>query len=153
MSEINWKDGCWVTTIFLVKDDGKVLLTWNGRLDTWIPVGGHIEPGDNPDDAIIREVKEEIPGFEFEFIPSPHYEGNNAVKVIKPYRVQIERVPHHNSHINIVFFGKCTKWVNLEENDEGDKLRWFSEEELEKEEMLESVKKLALIAIDSVIKK
>ncbi len=152
MAEINWKDRCWVTTIFLVRSDKKVLLTRNGRLNTWIPVGGHIDPGENPDEAIVREVKEELPDFEFEFIPKAHYENNGDVKVIKPYQVQIEKVPHHNIHINIIFFGKCTKWENLEENDEGDKLRWFSKKEIEKEEMLESVKKLALSAIDMLTK-
>jgi len=42
MGKINWKNKCWVTTIFLIKDK-KVLLTWNKNLKTWIPVGGHIE--------------------------------------------------------------------------------------------------------------
>jgi 8-oxo-dGTP pyrophosphatase MutT (NUDIX family) len=66
MSRINWKDKCWVTTIFLINNEGKVLLTWNKNLQTWIPVGGHIDEGETPEEAIIREVNEET-GFEFEF--------------------------------------------------------------------------------------
>ena len=58
MAEINWKDKCWVTTIYLVNEN-KVLLTFNKRLQTWIPIGGHIEPGETPEEAIKREVKEE----------------------------------------------------------------------------------------------
>ena len=85
-------------------------------------------------------------------MPEAHYENDGDVKVIKPYQVQIEKVPHHNIHINLIFFGKCTKWTDLKENDEGDRLRWFSKEDLESEDMLEGVRKLALTAIDMYIK-
>ncbi len=148
MADINWKTGCWVTTIFLVRDDGCVLLTWNKNLNTWIPVGGHIDPGEQPDEAIAREVKEET-GFEFEFLEKPEYENNNSVRVIKPHRMQIEKVPHHNYHINCIFFGKCTNWNNRAATDENEKLRWFSEQELigMKDQMIESVWKLSLEAV------
>ena len=59
MSEINWKDKCWVTTIYLVREDAHVLLTWNKNLQAWIPVGGHIDPGETPEEAAIREIFEE----------------------------------------------------------------------------------------------
>jgi 8-oxo-dGTP pyrophosphatase MutT (NUDIX family) len=132
MSNINWKDKCWVSTIFLVRPDNKVLLTWNKNINTWIPVGGHIDEGETPDEAVAREVKEET-GFQFEFFPDSEIIDDGSVKIIKPFRIQIEKVPHHNHHINIVFFGRCTKWRDKEFTDENEKLRWFSYEELIKE--------------------
>ncbi|MFH1802406.1 MAG: NUDIX domain-containing protein [archaeon] len=143
MGDINWKDKCWVTTVFLVNSDKKVLLTWNKNLQTWIPVGGHIDPGDTPEEAIKREVAEET-GFEFEFVsPHGHFNaGHKGVSKVRHQHVQIEDVPHHNKHMNFVFFGKCTKWdVGTKETDEQEKLRWFSDEELqaEKEKFLPSV--------------
>ena len=148
MSEINWKDKCWVTTIYLVKNDNKVLLTWNKNLQTWIPVGGHIEQGETPEEAIIREVKEET-GFSFDFHINSHEENNGDVRVLKPHRFQIEKVPHHGSHMNFVFIGKVKEY-NKErtETDEKEKLRWFSKEELLKENMFESVKKNSIEAIN-----
>ena len=52
--------------------------------------------------------------------------------------------------MNFVFFGKCTEYTDAKENDEGDKLKWFSKDEIEKEEMIESVKSLALEAINVI---
>lgn len=154
MSHINWKDKCWVTTIFLVNDKGDVLLTWNKNLQTWIPVGGHIDEGETPEEAIRREVAEET-GFEFNFHQIFHEENEGKVKVIKPYRFQIEDVPHHNKHMNFVFFGKCSSYnKDTNETDEQEKLKWFSKQELESPdtEMLESVRKTALEAINQLTK-
>lgn len=153
MAEINWKDKCWVATIFLVRNDLKVLLTWNKNLQAWIPVGGHIEQGETPEEAIKREVEEET-GFKFSFMNNPHFENQGRVKVIKPYRIQIEEVPHHNHHINFVFFGKCLSFEETKrETDENEKLKWFSKEDLSNEiGMLDNVKQTSLEAIESFTK-
>jgi 8-oxo-dGTP pyrophosphatase MutT (NUDIX family) len=148
MSDINWKDKCWVSTIYLVRPDNKVLLTWNKNMNTWIPVGGHIDAGETPDVAVAREVKEET-GFQFEFFPDSEYIDDMRVKIIKPYRIQVEKVPHHNHHINIIFFGICTGWSDKKATDEDERLRWFSHEELisEKGTFLNSVWILAVDAL------
>jgi 8-oxo-dGTP pyrophosphatase MutT (NUDIX family) len=148
MSSINWKDKCWVTTIFLVREDGRVLLTMNKNLKTWIPVGGHIDPGETPIDAIRREVAEET-GFSFEFVPALQ-STEGRVEIFHPMQTQIEKVPHHGSHMNFVFAGRCTKWTAKSATDEEERLRWFSADELRNEELLESVRESALQAIELV---
>lgn len=146
MGEINWKDKCWVSTIYLVKDN-KVLLTWNKNMQTWIPVGGHIDPGETPDQAVIREVEEEV-GCKFEFVPVHRREGPTLI--ISPLRVQVDDVPHHGHHINLLYVGRVTEWQEIFETDEQEKLRWFSKDEILKEDMLPSVKSAALEALELV---
>lgn len=151
MAEINWKNKCWVTTIYLVRQDGSVLLTWNKNLQTQIPVGGHIEPGETPEEATTREVAEET-GFEFEFLNAPTTADSGRLKILKPQHIQIESVPHHGHHMNFVFVGKCLKWTDKSETDEQEQLRWFSRQELEgmRGKMLDSVLDNSLSAIGAV---
>ncbi len=39
---------------------GKIYLGYHIKADDWIPPGGHIEPGETPKDAVIREMQEEL---------------------------------------------------------------------------------------------
>jgi len=42
------------------KKTHKVYLGWHIKADDWIPPGGHIEPGETPVEAAIREMQEEL---------------------------------------------------------------------------------------------
>lgn len=149
MSKINWGDKCWVTTVFLVNKSKRVLLTWNKNLQTWIPVGGHMDKGETPMKAVRREVEEET-GFDFSFYGN-FYKLDGTVEIVKLHKFQIEEVPHHGHHMNFVFFGICNNYdSSVIETDEGEKLRWFSKKELLKEEMLESVRSSALAALNTI---
>lgn len=39
--------------------DGKFVVVFNSDRDVWTPPGGGVEPGEHPDDAVVREVDEE----------------------------------------------------------------------------------------------
>lgn len=153
MSDINWVNGCWVATIFLVNDKLEVLLSWNKRLQKWIPVGGHMNPGETPEEAVIREVIEET-GFDFDFVPAHKIEQEGQVKLLSPLRVQIEKIPGHGFHINHVFVGRCTRYSDRSTTDEEEKLRWFNRHYLfnHQEEFPETVWKASLQAIELIEK-
>ena len=42
------------------KKVGKIYLGHHKKANDWIPPGGHIEPGETPSEAAIREMKEEL---------------------------------------------------------------------------------------------
>ena len=60
-------------TGFVINGDA-TLLHWHHRVKAWLPPGGHVEPDEDPVQAVLREVKEET-GLDVELIPTqqvPH---------------------------------------------------------------------------------
>lgn len=44
------------------REDGKVLVVWNRKLRGWTMPGGHVEEGETPVQAVVRELLEETGG-------------------------------------------------------------------------------------------
>jgi len=51
--------GHFTASCFIVDDAGRLLLHHHRRLDRWLQMGGHIEDGECPDSAALREGREE----------------------------------------------------------------------------------------------
>ena len=49
---------CLTVLCFLVRD-GKVLLAHHKKYDRWLGIGGHIDPGEDTDEALYKEMQEE----------------------------------------------------------------------------------------------
>ncbi|HTL69705.1 MAG TPA: NUDIX domain-containing protein [Candidatus Eisenbacteria bacterium] len=47
-----------VVSAFIVHR-GKVLLVYHNSYDEWLPIGGHIELDEDPEEALYREIREE----------------------------------------------------------------------------------------------
>ena len=47
------------SAVVLDEPSGTVLLHLHRRLGRWLQPGGHVEPGEDPDDAAVRETVEE----------------------------------------------------------------------------------------------
>ncbi len=55
------------TASALIIDNDKVLLVFHKKFNVWLYPGGHVEKNENPDETLLREVKEET-GLEVEII-------------------------------------------------------------------------------------
>ena len=55
------------TVAIFVVHDAKILLIHHRKLDKWLPLGGHIELDEEPEQAALREAKEES-GLEVELL-------------------------------------------------------------------------------------
>jgi 8-oxo-dGTP pyrophosphatase MutT (NUDIX family) len=49
-----------LTVSGFVVHDGRVALHWHRRIGAWLPAGGHIEAGEDPVQATLREIAEEF---------------------------------------------------------------------------------------------
>lgn len=86
------------TTSALIIDEGKVLLIYHKKLGVWLYPGGHIESNETPDQALIREVQEEI-GLQVKIIGEKDENLSDEVADVSvlytPYVILCELVGDH----------------------------------------------------------
>ncbi len=108
-----------------VVDNGKVLLVNHKKLGKWLPVGGHIEPNELPDEALVREVKEET-GLDVEIISDDKSPEFNSI-LNRPFKVVLEDIDDKHQHIDLQYICKIKGKKELRGTDE---CKWFTTEEL-----------------------
>lgn len=116
-------------TVFIVYGN-KVLLVNHPRYGKWIPMGGHIELDEDPEEALYREIKEET-GLETEILaerPSVVSPGTKFLPTPNYMDVHEANPPH--KHISLTYFAKAVN-DNHVLSDEHDDMKWFTAEELE----------------------
>lgn len=128
-------------------NEDKVLLIHHNKLDIWIPVGGHIDPNETPDDALKREIREET-SLNVEIItnnPKISVEGNVKRNLAQPFYVNVHNVGDHD-HVGFYYVCKALNPENLEINNELKDFNWFTKEDLNKNIVPKDVKNQALEA-------
>ncbi|MCD6229652.1 MAG: NUDIX domain-containing protein [Candidatus Diapherotrites archaeon] len=89
----------------------------------------------------MREAKEES-GLDIELV-SP-FDRSNTGNLVQPVHVHLDHIKDDHKHINLIYFGVVKGGTFLKESDEQTPLKWFSKQEIEKEDLLPSVREWAL---------
>ena len=93
--------------IFVVHDE-KILLIHHRKLDKWLPLGGHIELDEDPEQAALREAKEES-GLNVELLgerPPTTSPGTRAL--LAPRFLDIHRINETHEHIGMIYWARPT---------------------------------------------
>jgi ADP-ribose pyrophosphatase YjhB (NUDIX family) len=88
--------------VFVVHAD-RVLLHHHPKLGRWLPPGGHIEPGELPDEAALREVHEET-GVRARLIGERALPLAYPRQLARPAGIQLEDIAPGHQHIDLVYF-------------------------------------------------
>ncbi len=122
------------TVATFVVHEGKVLLLWHRKLGMWLPPGGHIEPNELPDEAAVREVREEA-GLEVRLISPPGLPPVPGPRQLaRPEGVQLEQIAPGHEHIDLIYFARPADpaAVRLTANHEVDRVGWYGPEDLDR---------------------
>jgi len=115
----------------LVVDDGRVLLVRHRKLDRWLQPGGHVEPRETPDEAAVREVREET-GVRMRiherFLPTAEHPV--AEDLPEPFRINLHEVRAGHWHVDFAYLGEVREFGEPTDEDAHDGQRWVSRDEL-----------------------
>ncbi|MBI3879782.1 MAG: NUDIX domain-containing protein [Verrucomicrobia bacterium] len=119
------------TVAIFVVHDGRVLLIHHRKLDKWLPLGGHIELDEEPEQAALREAKEES-GLDVELLgerPPTTEPGTRAL--IAPRFLDIHRINPTHEHIGMIYFARPRGGDVTLATEEHHDIRWCRAADLE----------------------
>jgi len=91
----------WAVAVFVVWRD-RIMLHRHPKLGLWLPCGGHVEPGELPDDAAVREVEEES-GVRVRLVGRPPIDAPGPRQLVPPRGVQLETIAEGHEHVDLVY--------------------------------------------------
>ena len=142
-------DKHFTSTGFLVRD-GKVLLVNHRKLRMWLPFGGHIEPNEDPVEALHREAREET-GFEIEIVAERPEIDQRGVHVLPaPETILLEDIEPGHVHIDLIYFVRPVGGAQRLASTEHREIRWFDREALNDDIITADVRLLGRQAIDRI---
>lgn len=141
--------------VFVVYQD-KVLLRMHDKYKRWLGVGGHIELDEDPNQAAVREVKEEV-GLDVVLADGSRpfqRDTRDYHELIPPRFLNRHHVSDAHEHITLTYFAHAnTDQVAVPDNHEkSDEWKWFTVGELEenKQGVPEAIRHYALRALEEL---
>ena len=114
---------------FVVYKD-RVLLRKHDKYHKWLSVGGHIELDEDPNQAAVREVKEEV-GLDViladDLLPFKKETGEYR-ELIPPKFLNRHRISDAHEHVTLTYFAAADT-DEVQEPDDGEasgRCRWFA---------------------------
>jgi ADP-ribose pyrophosphatase YjhB (NUDIX family) len=130
------------TVATFVLHEGKTLMLWHKKLAMWLPPGGHIDPNELPDEAAVREVKEET-GLDVVLLSEPAMaQLPGPLQLARPEGIQLEDVAPGHQHIDLIYFARPVDpaAVRPVANDEVERLGWYGRADLDRIPLTEEVR-------------
>ena len=136
------------TATTFVVHEGRTLLLHHRKLGIWVPPGGHIDPHELPDEAAVREVREET-GLEVRLTDQGTSLGH--VRVLpQPHCILLEDIGPGHQHIDLIYFARVVGGALAHAEREALTARWLSWDELDSPEIAEDIRELGRKAIEQV---
>ncbi len=115
--------------VFVVHKD-RVLLRKHEKYGIWLSVGGHIELNEDPNEAALREVKEEV-GLDVVLNDTRSFTRHTPqfTELIAPISLNRHRISDTHEHISLIYFARAATDVVIPERDT-DEWQWCTAEDI-----------------------
>jgi 8-oxo-dGTP pyrophosphatase MutT (NUDIX family) len=130
------------TVATFVIHQAKVLLLWHRKLSMWLPPGGHVDPHELPDEAAVREVKEEA-GLDVVLLSQPSMPPMPGPRQLaRPEGIQLEDISPGHQHIDLIYFARPAdpRAIRPVANHEVERVGWYGMEDLQRIPLTEEVR-------------
>ena len=137
------------TASALIYHNNRVLLIHHRKKKVWIYPGGHVESYEAPDEAVIREIREEC-GLDIEIVSlaaQNSYAGiRTLVLPLTIVEIFLEKLQHY--HLDFIYLARVkgiqTETVPIvpKQTAEADQISWFLASELDQLEMFEDAREI-----------
>ncbi len=120
-----------ITVSGFVVHDAHVALHWHRKIGAWLPAGGHIETGEDPVQAVLREIREEF-AIDAEIMPLTHrlgYEGGPN-QIESPVTVLDCWPEPDHGHVDMVYFCSVVGGYPGVSHDPDNPIFWLSQADL-----------------------
>lgn len=125
------RDYDFVVSVFIV-NRSRVLLVHHKRYDEWLPIGGHIELDEDPEQALFREIREEC-GLKVKILASKPAIAHRGVKpILNPSYVDVHAISEIHKHIAFVYFATAVHDRARLHEKEHREFCWFTAKEFQK---------------------
>jgi len=112
------------TVAVFVIDEDRVVLLKHPKVGLWLPPGGHIEKGELPDDAAVREVHEET-GLRVALVGEKGPDIGVTPQT-RPAGIQIEPIGPGHEHIDLIYFARPLGHRELRSESGTSGLGWYT---------------------------
>jgi 8-oxo-dGTP pyrophosphatase MutT (NUDIX family) len=139
-----------VVGAYIIRDD-QVLLVDHRKLGMWIGLGGHVDPGEDPVQALLREIREEA-GLEVEIVgPVTQVAADPRHKPLAvPRFMDRHEIDGKHQHVCLYYVCRIVSGEVTLKADEHHAIKWFAVEDLADPRVSRAAQVYATIAIEEM---
>jgi 8-oxo-dGTP diphosphatase len=128
--------------------NAKTLLIYHLKTGLWLPPGGHIEKDETPDEALLREIKQEL-DLEIKILNTPKIlnKGNIIEQLAVPFYCNTHKLIDHIHYCGFYVCELLTNNINMKKEEIKD-FGWFSKQGLHNKKIPVDVKNIGLLAFN-----